>query len=226
MLTKWQGYLTLAATEFEKADAVGSNAGHSIGRHGPQIDEDDLLARLTTGIAADGKKSTTQKSSKFASIEAWMEGRELSAAYAETQTHPDGSSVDLGAPSIPADENAIIDIRHEVEHSGPIDEAFVGIKPAMALGDKNKIVEGDTYETYEKLTGITKSQALWLFEIDWSGITAGKPSKSRDQTPREYIARYKAENGNTPPADIPGKWVMMQLFPIVDNWDQELQEYV
>ena len=226
MLTTWQGYLTLAATEFEKADSVGSNAGHSIGRHGPQIDEEDLLARLTTGIAADGKKSTTQKSSKFASIEAWMEGRELSAAYAETQTHPDGSFVDLGAPSIPADENATIDIRHEVEHSGPIDEAFVGIKPAMALGGKNKIVEGDTYETYEKLTGITKSQALWLFEIDWSGITAGKPSKSRDQTPKEYITRYKAENGGTAPADIPGKWVMMQLFPIVDNWDQELQEYV
>lgn len=226
MLTKWQGYLTLAASEFEKADAVGSNAGHSIGRHGPQIDEVGLLARLTTGIAADRKTSTTQKSSKFASIEAWMEGREMSAAYAETQAHPDGSLVDLAAPSIPADENAIIDIRHEVEHSGPIDEAFVGIKPALALGDKNKIVEGDTYETYEKLTGITKSQALWLFEINWSGIGAGKPAKSRDQTPKEYITRYKAENGGTAPADIPGKWVMMQLFPIVDNWDQELQDYV
>lgn len=229
LLTAWDGLLEEAAKAFETADGTGSNAGHSLDRHGSDITDEKLLRRLTTGIAADNKSSPTDKSSKFSSFDAWMEGRELSAQEAEKKVQPDGNNLSLAGDKIPANPAAIYSVPVEVEHPGPIDEAYVGLKPAASVdAKKGKLTEGRTFETYEKLSGITRSTALWLFEMDWGSIGGGvaKPSKRNEQTPAKFIELYKGQHGGTAPPHIPGKWVMMQLFPKVDGWDQEAQDYI
>jgi len=232
LLTSWQGFAKETAKLHEAADAVGSNAGHSIDRHGADVTDAELLARLTTGVAPDGKTSTTRASSKFDTFEAWLQAREEGAAMLEQKSHPGSSdTIKVSDTSVPADVNAVVAMKAEIDHQGPIDKAYVGVKPAPGVDPvKGKIGKGDTYETYEALDGITRSQTLWLFEIDFSGLTippvghVSPPDFRHKGDPKAYIDIYTNEHGAAP-ASIPGKWVMMQLFPLVDKWNQELQDY-
>ncbi|MFN4157972.1 MAG: hypothetical protein ACK4GO_06160 [Gemmobacter sp.] len=234
LLKDWSGRMRAAGKTYELADASVGNAGHSLDRHGPEVSDEKLLRRLTTGIAPDDKTSTTKKSSRFDNFESWLQAREISAQEVESMEQVPGSGVtiDLSKPEIPLDDNAVIKVDCQpIDHEGPIDKAFVGIKPEIGVdADKGRIVKGDTFETYETLTGITKSKAMWLFEIDYSDLIIPPthttiPHDKRN--PKGYKELWTARKPTVPlPATIPGKWVMMQLFPLVDNWDQEKQAYV
>jgi len=232
LLKTWKGFAKETAKLHEAADGVGSNAGHSIDRHGADVTDEQLLARLTTGVAPDDKTSTTRASSKFDTFEAWLQAREEGAAMLEQKSHPGSTDkIKVSDTSVPADVNAVVAMKAEIDHQGPIDKAYVGVKPAPGVDiSRGKIGRGDTYETYEALDGITRSQTLWLFEIDFSSLTippvghVAPPPFRHKGDPKAYIDIYTAEHSSAP-ASIPGKWVMMQLFPLVDKWNQELQDY-
>lgn len=231
LLEDWKPLIKATAKLHEAADHVGSNAGHSLKRHGSDVSDDKLLRRLLTGIAADDKPSSTKASSKFSNMEAWLQAREEGAAFASKKQHPDGSFVDLTAKTIPVDINAVHNIPHEIDHGDAIDEAYISVRQAQGVDvKKGKVGDGDTSETYEKISGITKSTTLWLFEIDFAAITippvghVAPPPFSLKKSPETYIDLYTSEHGGAP-ASIPGKWVMMQLFPKVAGWNQELQDY-
>lgn len=225
LMADCQSMTAQAVNYYELADAADDcNAGHSIGRHGPQLTDGQLIERLKSGKAADwspGKKlSFTGASSKFKSMEDWLAGREMGAALAKEKNGVDvgalklGKDPDTGAFIEPVAQKFVID------HGRPIDEAFIGRKKNVSyIADTGEIKEERTYETYEALTGISKARVNFTWEF--KKIAGAKPSSVAD-----YINKYKAANAGAAPVDIEGRWVMMQQFPECDGWDQELQTYV
>lgn len=61
-------------------DLEARDGGHSLDRHGPQVDDKQLQDRITTGVAPDGNFAPTSVSTKFASHEMYMEARLKSEA--------------------------------------------------------------------------------------------------------------------------------------------------
>ncbi|WP_428268610.1 hypothetical protein [Haliangium sp.] len=51
-------------------------AGHSIARHGPQVTDEQLKARIEKGVAPDGATSKTRNSSRFTSFAEWHRCRQ------------------------------------------------------------------------------------------------------------------------------------------------------
>jgi hypothetical protein len=72
------------------------DGGHSILRHGPQVSDEALKARLTTGVAPDGLKSPAAHSTKFNTFEEWWVTRERAFVKAS-------EIVDLSSPPAAAD---------------------------------------------------------------------------------------------------------------------------
>ncbi|MGQ0564092.1 MAG: hypothetical protein ACT4OK_03345 [Gemmobacter sp.] len=238
-----------AAKLYEDDDGKDTNAGHSLDRHGPGVSEEDLLRRLQTGIAPDNKKSETRASSKFESSAAWLAGREQAESKAQDPLEVEKvdltkKSYALGAPN--TDKDMVLEKSVEIDHGGPIDGAFEGIKPNTEVLPDGTLEEAGTFETFRELKGITKSTTKFVFVID-------SPDDDKDDRPRNvgaYRSRYKAEmekqnkaafeayekkkpKPKNPPADkalvpttIPGRWVMMQHFPLVKGWDQEKGDYI
>ncbi len=243
LITTCQAMIANTAQAYETADAAGTNAGHSLGRHGPGVTDQQLLDRLLTGIAPDNAWSPTDKSSKFENYAAWLEARETSANAVNGRANPDGTLIDLTQTAINPRADALFNEPFIVDHSGPIDKACKGVKPAMAIDEDGKIGDAKTFESFEQVDGITKSTARWIFVFDLATLAAlpgpmpppppppsplAFPSRdgNRVNTPAAYIASWTAWSLGAPPVTIPGKWVMMQLFPLVDGWNQEMQDYV
>lgn len=219
-----------AAKHFETTDAVGSNAGHSLDRHGPEVSEEDLINRLKTGVPPNAKtpdeRSFTGASSKFQSPQDWLAGREISAAAALK----DG--IDLTATKLtPPFENQPLSKAYTVEHGKPIDEAFVGRKKNTKFDPASlELTEDKTYETFEAMKGLTRAYVNWTWEF---AVLKDVPKvddplqledvKARDT--KEYVDAYKRKHANVEPAQIDGHWVMMQQFPVADGWDDALQTY-
>ena len=239
LLKEWQPLLKNCAILHEAEDANGSNAGHSIDRHGPEVTDEELITRVTTGIAPDGKMSATKAASRFDTYAAWMQAREEGASMLEDKVHPGPPPVPVKVTdtSVPAAADAFVSMKEVIDHGGPIDRAMRATRPGVSIdANTGKIGKSQTAETFEAVDGITKSETLWLFEFDISAIKTeldqphgDKPKGTGirwDSKPGTYIDAYRTLN--TPPTDppnIPGKWVMMQLYPVVDKWNQEKQEY-
>jgi hypothetical protein len=63
-------------TAQEEAEALEKrDGGHSLGRHGPSVTDQQLKDRITTGVAPDKSFSPTGTSTKFASYEVYLETR-------------------------------------------------------------------------------------------------------------------------------------------------------
>lgn len=81
----------------DKAETLESaDGGHSLKRHGPEITDEQLKDRLSSGIAADGAFSPTPgASTKFVSYEAYLNTRErvsrdMNATLTETRRYLKG----------------------------------------------------------------------------------------------------------------------------------------
>ena len=70
-----------------------ADGGHALARHGPQIPDEALRARVHTGVAPDGKISTTPASTQFASFRAFVVSRERAM-----KAWADDVGVDLSRP--------------------------------------------------------------------------------------------------------------------------------
>jgi hypothetical protein len=101
------------ALALDKADK-----GHSVGRHGPEISDQALQARIKTGFAPDGSLSPARLSTKFVSWRAWVESRDAALRKAVARGHQ------IRGP--PADGEADrITIR--VQHDQAVGRGFVGV---------------------------------------------------------------------------------------------------
>lgn len=206
--------------KLETDDAVNSNAGHSLARHGPKPDVTDaqLLTRLKTGVAPDSVTSFCVASSAFDSTEDWLAGREMALEEASKQDPP----LNISATNLAVGQESYEII---VDHGRPIDKAFIGLKPNVEADADGTVKQARTFETYVETDGITKAKVGFVFQYDKPDSL---PENVRDRA--DYVARYKVANGLKPEdepvgATYAGRWVMMQQFPLVDGWNPETKEY-
>ena len=239
VLTDAAALNTIAATKYEALDGAGSNAGHSIQRHGPGLTDQQLILRLKTGTPPNphspDEKSYTGASSSFDSAADWLAGRELAAKHAESK------GIDLAATEItppyatkPSSSEII------VEHGRPIDRAFVGVKKEKKFDTGTQsFIDDKTYETYEEMSGLTRAYVnfLWEFPVITDCPKVDKfdqPVLDEHNAPvladhnaqdvLDYVEAWKRKHGVEPP-NIPGRWVMMQQYPVADGWDDTLKAY-
>ncbi|MCV2863545.1 hypothetical protein [Defluviimonas sp. WL0075] len=230
-----KAFAVKTASIYEQADAKGTNAGHSLDRHGPNVTDEELLIRLQTGQAPDGKTSFCSASSRFDDPVAWLAAREIALEEATAR------GIDLSKTDYSASAITEADLKHETEidHGEAIDRAFRGEKKNTGLRPDGTLGELQSYETFTELKGITKSKSLVLFVID---PPPDDPDPSRPKTLKAFKERLKKVNdahkahndANPPPAPqkpihpdrMTGRWVVMQHFPVVEGWDQETGSYV
>ncbi|MDC0659824.1 hypothetical protein N6L27_17630 [Leisingera sp. SS27] len=224
---------TETAEACEAADGAGSNAGHSLDRHGPDVSDEDLITRLKTGkppnAHSDDERSYTGASSKFHSPQDWLAGREL-AAQAALANGIDITETEMtftGDPLTDPDENADF----TVEHGRPIDKAYIGHKKHVRLDDSGEPISDKTYETFEEIEGLTRAYVNFIWEPELlPDETTGHPApgthydEEKAQDNADYVAKYTTRHG-APPARIRGRWVMMQQYPVADGWDNETKTY-
>ena len=233
---------TKAAKFYEAADGAGSNAGHSLDRHGPDVTDPELITRLKTGTPPNAKtadeKSHTGASSRFESPQDWLAGRELAADAALKL--PPGKRVDIEATSIaPPFDDAPESAAFTVEHGKAIDKAFIGKKKHVKYDEATQdFLPDKTYETFEEMSGLTRAYVnfIWEPEVisdvpkldeDKNVIMTGGIAELEDVKPRsneEYVEAFTLKTGAAP-TSIPGRWVMMQQYPVADGWDDELKIY-
>ena len=233
--TDLQALCKEAAEDCEAKDGVDSNAGHSLDRHGPDVSDDDLIQRLKTGkppnAKTDEERSYTGASSKFHSPQDWLAGRELAAQAALDSDE----KIDINVTKMDVSGNPL-DWPEEnfdctVEHGRPIDKAFVGHKKHVRLDDNGEPIPDKTYETFEEIEGLTRAYVNFIWEPDkLPAETTPFPADPTDhpeekaQDNADYVEKYK-ERHNTAPTEIPGRWVMMQQYPVADGWDNETKTY-
>lgn len=251
----YKAHCDKCAEHYEATDGMGSNAGHSIGRHGPDIKSDKLIRRVMTGMAPDDKESFTPASSKFKTIQDWIAGRELAAAAAL------GAGVDIEAKTVgpPFVDDLTVDPPvfaspqqkgFIVEHGKAIDEAYLGREPKTKylketevedppgsgnkkMMDINEFVPDRVYETYEEMSGLTRAYVNFMFECDPISVfnnAKGAAEIRKAKEIAEYVAFYREdlrEKGQPEfdPPSVPGRWVMMQQYPVVDGWDDVSKSY-
>ncbi|MBY6138857.1 hypothetical protein KUV26_05345 [Leisingera daeponensis] len=222
-----------AALDCEAADGAGSNAGHSLDRHGPDVSDEDLITRLKTGkppnAHSDDERSYTGASSKFHSPQDWLAGRELAAqaALAKGIDITETEMTFTGDPLADPEENADF----TVEHGRPIDKAYIGHKKHVRLDDSGEPIPDKTYETFEEIEGLTRAYVNFIWEPELlPAETTNHPApnthhdEEKAQDNADYVAKYTARHGAAP-AKIPGRWVMMQQYPVADGWDNETKTY-
>ncbi|MFY0309552.1 hypothetical protein ACFMBG_06605 [Leisingera sp. D0M16] len=231
--TDLQALCKEAAEGCEAKDGVDSNAGHSLDRHGPDVSDEDLIQRLKTGKPPNAKtedeRSYTGASSKFHSPQDWLAGRELAAQAASGKgINIDDTKMDVsGDPLDWPEEN----FDCTVEHGRPIDKAFVGHKKHVRLDDNGEPIPDKTYESFEEIEGLTRAYVNFIWEpAKLPAETTPFPADPTDhpeekaQDNADYFEKYKARH-NTAPSEIPGRWVMMQQYPVADGWDNETKTY-
>lgn len=133
--------------EAETMEEAGG--GHSLDRHGPEITDVALQARLTTGIAPDGAISVAPGySSKFASYTLWLDTRQraidaLVAAVATTQIRlmaleprlPTAQQRETAADQAVTDATAVRQAKH-VAHERAKGQLGVGSVGQLAARDE------------------------------------------------------------------------------------------
>ncbi|WP_323782433.1 hypothetical protein [Leisingera sp.] len=224
---------TEAAEAYEMMDGVGSNAGHSLDRHGPDVSDEDLITRLKTGkppnAHSDDERSYTGASSKFHSPQDWLAGREIAAeaALAKGVDITETEMTFTGDPLTDPDESADF----TVEHGRPIDKAYIGRKKHLRSDDSGEPIADKTYESFEEVEGLTRAYVNFIWEPELlPAETTAFPvdptvhDEVKAQDNADYVTKYTARH-NAPPAKIPGRWVMMQQYPVADGWDNETKTY-
>ena len=206
------------STVLENIDKkVNPRAGHSIDRHGPEIDSEDLIKRLTTGIAPDGIRSATNTSSAFENAEDWLATRERALEMAMDGT--DGLKQPVGSPAGLPMNTKQFEYGRVIDHGRPIDKAFIGMKPAMKATSDGGIGSDGCYETFRETDGITKTWTLFLFEF----LPPDSNGEVKDK--KDYIKRYKAANSDADPTTLQWSWIVMQHFPYCEGWDPDTKTY-
>lgn len=223
LMERLKPLMTRVAEIFEMQDMVDSNAGHSIDRHGPEVPKDLLLRRLQEGIDPLGNPAATSTSSQFDDIEDWLACRERAIERAATAT--DGPPINIGDTELPCAASTKLSKQVIIEHAKPIDRAFDGRGPKPEVDADGSVREGRQHETYRELKGLTRTRTLFIFEL-----AAPDGGDEKPKNWKEYRTRWRAlpQNASAPssePANMGGRWVVMQHFPEAGGWDQDRGTY-
>jgi hypothetical protein len=124
-----------AAQAYETADG-----SHSVGRHGPEVTDPQLLTRLNTGVAPDGANSPCPASTKFSNYEMYVKSRRaaMDAINASAGINP-ATNQQNGQP-LPASGTLSITRTVQFQNSAvppvavPIDDGFRGVPPDDGAG--------------------------------------------------------------------------------------------
>jgi hypothetical protein len=150
-----------------KAQQIDAEDGaHTVARHGPDIDDQKLKKRLTTGRAPDGIFSPGAKSSRFNSYDDLIDTRETAfAEIAQSAGHSLASlfGADLDQPPNPNGRGALRFLYHIITHDHAprvIGSGFVGttVKETFASG-------GQTFSDFRAVPSLTKT----FTKIIWDG---------------------------------------------------------
>ena len=142
--------------KIDKADK-----GHSIARHGPEVTDDQLKARLTSGKAPDKTLSATKKSTRFRSYRDWELTRNKAFEVFLKQFPGVGANFDKGPPAAPA--SYVVPTQ---DHGRVIGSGFAGTGAATEHdhpyrpGEKYK-----TWDTVAPLPDMTKTKTT----LSWNG---------------------------------------------------------
>ena len=145
----------LKAIQLEKLDG-----GHSIARHGAQIEDRALKDRVTTGIAPDGAFSPTPASTRFINHKMWLGTREIAWKKIE-----EIRKVDLSKPKT---SNSPPSYEVRIKYNKPIDEGFVAdlstankVKVSDPITGKKK--KGKVYSSVNAIDGVTATytKVIW-----------------------------------------------------------------
>lgn len=239
VLSDLKGLCKGAAADFEAADHVGCEAGHSVARHGPDVSDEDLILRLSTGTPPNpdppGIKAYTQSSSKFESPQDWLAGREMAAQAALAL--PLDRRVDVAQTDMVYDSSdpggATQQVEFIIDHGRPIDKAFFGQKRVLRAGANGEPEPGKTFETYEEMEGLTRALVNYVWVPDpIDDVPVLDPATNPPGALETFLARDNKAyakaiswKGEPTPPTIPGRWVMMQQYPHANGWDDDLKIY-
>ncbi|HBW51074.1 MAG TPA: WXG100 family type VII secretion target [Herpetosiphon sp.] len=152
-----------AAEDASKARALAlesADGGHSIARHGPEVSDQQLKDRLTTGYAPDGKLSPTSASTKFNSYQDWERTRQSAL---DDIAKRDG--VDFSKPPAPGEPTRYMTT---VDHGHPpIGNGFEGVdgkKIPNPNGGSGKI---KVYDNTQPLGDISQTKTT----VEWNPTT-------------------------------------------------------
>ncbi|MBI4852736.1 MAG: hypothetical protein HY819_13150 [Acidobacteria bacterium] len=146
-----------AKTEAQRLEAT--DGGHSLDRHGPEVTDQALKDRITTGIAPDGKVSPTNASTRFNSYKDWVETRQTARNEIERV-----KNVDLSRPpqaGTPESYELLVD------HGRAIDDGFVA-DAASKTKISDPVIPGKKIKVYsrtEEVSGITRTKTT----VEWTG---------------------------------------------------------
>lgn len=141
--------------KIDKADK-----GHSIARHGPEVTDDQLKTRLTSGKAPDKTLSATKKSTRFRSYRDWELTRNKAFEVFLQRFPGVGANFDQGPPAAPASYVVT------EPHGRVIGSGFAGTGAATEHdhpyrpGEKYK-----TWDTVAPLPDMTKTKTT----LSWNG---------------------------------------------------------
>ena len=156
-----------AAYKTQAQALEAADGGHSLARHGPEVPDAALEARVTTGIAPDGRVSPTKSSTRFNSYENWILTREAALREIEKQ-----NGVDLSKPWQPGMGKEVYSI--DVRFDRPIDDGYAGV------GQNTKIKIKDSASGKMKTIGIHSVTA------DISNITGTRTTVAWNATANKW----------------------------------------
>ena len=146
----------IRAIELERVDS-----GHSIARHGPQIKDNVLEDRVTTGYAADGVFSPTAASTRFTNYETFSKSRDVALKEIEKTF-----SIDLSKPPKPGDDPSRTIV---IEFDKAIDDGFVGDPNTVQKiqHPKKPKKKAKVYGSTDAIQGVTRTRTT----VRWDGNT-------------------------------------------------------
>ncbi|MBL8362832.1 MAG: hypothetical protein JNN18_20260 [Rubrivivax sp.] len=136
------------------------DGGHSIARHGPDIDDTKLKNRLSSGKAPDGVFSPTQRSSRFLNYDEWEKTRVAAFEQAQKDERMDfGKNLD-NPPRQGEPTTIVVDT---LDHGRKIGDGFKGKPPGTFKAHPSGNGGGMVYATFDELPSLTKTKTT----IEW-----------------------------------------------------------
>lgn len=151
-----------AHSEGRKKSAQQDKAdkGHSVARHGPEVSDEKLQERLSTGYGPDKVLSPTKKSTRFTSYGEWEATRKKAFEDLQALWGSFGDNLDI-KPAAALNSKTLT-----IDHGRVIGEGFKGKGAATVHNHPTR--GGETYQTwdeFEDLPGLTKTKTT----IEWNG---------------------------------------------------------
>jgi hypothetical protein len=135
------------------------DGGHSVRRHGPDIPDEDLKKRLTTGYSPDGVFSPTKKSTRFINYDEWNKTR--TKAFEEVQLK---YGVDFGK-NLDKRSTLPSPLTFPFDHGRTIGEGFIGSGNGVYKSHPSGNGGGKVFAAFTKLPPLTKTKTTF----EWDG---------------------------------------------------------